>query len=88
MHKPDTLEKIELPRESTKERLLKSAIGDLQNALFRTRHGNLCGEQITAAYNKISDFMAAEALTKVRSHVTSQNEHILWDNLETKHLQG
>ena len=66
MHKTDTLEKIEYPRETEAERDLKSAISDLQTALFRTRHGEACGEQVTAAWNKLGDFMAKQAIAKVR----------------------
>ena len=58
--------KIELPRETAEERDLKSAISDLQTALFRTRHGEACGEQVTAAWNKLGDFMAKQALARVR----------------------
>lgn len=66
MHKADTLESIELPRETAEERDLKSVIGDLQNALFRTRHGEACGEQVSKAWNKLGDFMAKQAIAKIR----------------------
>lgn len=66
MHKPDTLEIIELPRESPKEQRLKSAISDLQTALLRTRHGESCSEQVTSAWSKLGDFMADEAIAKIR----------------------
>lgn len=66
MHKADTLESIELPRETPQERELKSVISDLQTALFRTRHGEACGEQVSKAWNKLGDFMAKQALAKVR----------------------
>lgn len=66
MHKADTLESIEHLRETADERDLKSAISDLQNALFRTRHGEACGEQVAAAWNKLGTFMAKQALAKVR----------------------
>lgn len=88
MHKADTLESIEHLRETPQERVLKSAISDLQNALFRTRHGEACGEQVSKAWNKLGDFMAAEALAKVRDYVKPEDEHILWDNLEAKHLNN
>ena len=66
MHKADTLENIELPRETTEERELKSAISDLQTALFRARHGDSYSEQVSGAWNKLGNFMAKQALAKVR----------------------
>lgn len=66
MHKADTLESIEHLRETAEERDLKSAISDLQIALFRTRHGEACGEQVSKAWNKLGDFMAKQALAKIR----------------------
>jgi hypothetical protein len=66
MHKADTLEKIELPRETENERFLKSIVGIIQTALFRARHGEAYDEQLLNAWNKIGDFRAKQALAKVR----------------------
>ena len=66
MHKADTKEYIELPRETPEERVLKSVISDLQTALFRARHGQQFDEQLLDAWNKIADFRAKQALAKIR----------------------
>ena len=66
MHKADTLESIELPRETADERELKSINSIIQTALFRARHGQAFDEQLLDAWNKIADFRAKQALAKIR----------------------